>query len=112
MIEDPGSASDKKDDLAVPNWPKYSDPLAQRAEIDKELKQVKKQADGYKKSSEEAEAQMKKGAGSKDKSSEFEQKQKEIDLQHKATVNKIKSEIWGDRLNFLQKMIKLSDESK
>lgn len=55
---------------------------------------------------------MKKGAGSKDKSSEFEQKQKEIDLQHKATVNKIKSEIWGDRLNFLQKMIKLSDESK
>lgn len=38
MIEDTGSASDKKDDLAVPNWPKYSDPLAQRAEIDKELK--------------------------------------------------------------------------
>lgn len=44
--------------------------------------------------------------------SDFEQKQKEIELQHKATVNKIKSEIWGDRLNFLQKMINLSDESK
>lgn len=29
--------SDKKDDLAVPNWPKYSDPVSQRAEIDKEL---------------------------------------------------------------------------
>lgn len=33
--------SDKKDDLAVPNWPKYSDPVSQRAEIDKELNQVK-----------------------------------------------------------------------
>lgn len=43
---------------------------------------------------------------------EFEQKQKEIDAQHKATVNKIKSEIWGDRLVFLQKMIKLADEGK
>jgi len=27
-------------------------------------------------------------------------------------VNKIKAEIWGDRLNFLQKMVKLADESK
>lgn len=44
--------------------------------------------------------------------SDFEQKQKEIDLQHKATVSKIKSEIWGDRLAFLQKMIKLADEGK
>lgn len=35
-----------------------------------------------------------------------------MDLKHKATVNKIKSEIWGDRLSFLQKMVKLSDESK
>jgi len=46
--------------LAVPNWPKYTDPLTQRADIDKELKQVKKQADEFKKSGEEAEAQMKK----------------------------------------------------
>jgi hypothetical protein len=52
-----------------------------------------------------------KTSSSKEKS-EFEKKQKELDLQHKATVNKIKSEIWGDRLNFLQKMIKLSDENK
>ena len=44
--------------------------------------------------------------------SDFEQKQKEIDLQHKQTVSKIKSEIWGDRLAFLQKMIKLADEGK
>lgn len=43
---------------------------------------------------------------------DFEQKQKEIDLEHKSTVNKIKSEIWGDRLAFLQKMIKLADEGK
>lgn len=34
VIEDLG---DKKNDLAVPNWPKYSDPLTQRAEIEKEL---------------------------------------------------------------------------
>jgi len=33
-------------------------------------------------------------------------------LEHKSTVNKIKSEIWGDRLAFLQKMIKLADEGK
>lgn len=41
VIEDVGGA-DKKDDLAVPNWAKYSDPLAQRADIEKELNQVKK----------------------------------------------------------------------
>lgn len=44
--------------------------------------------------------------------SDFESKQKEIELEHKSTVNKIKSEIWGDRLAFLQKMIKLADEGK
>ena len=38
---------------------------------------------------------------SKKEKTEFEQKQKQIDLQHKATVNKIKSDIWGDRFNFL-----------
>lgn len=53
------TSGDKKGDLAVPNWPKYSDPLAQRAEIDKELKQVKKQADDFKKNSDEAETAMK-----------------------------------------------------
>ena len=37
MIEEMGN----KDDLAVPNWPKYQDPVGQRAEIDKELKTVK-----------------------------------------------------------------------
>ena len=89
----------KKDDLAVPNWPKYSDPLTQRAEIEKELKQVKKQEDEFKKNSEEAEKLMK--DTSKKEKTEFEQKQKQIDLQHKVTVNKIKSDIWGDRFNFL-----------
>jgi hypothetical protein len=53
------TSGDKKGDLAVLNWPKYSDPLAQRAEIDKELKQVKKQADDFKKNSDEAETAMK-----------------------------------------------------
>lgn len=42
MVEDKSQTieeiSDKKDDLAVPNWPKYSDPVSQRAEIEKELK--------------------------------------------------------------------------
>ena len=42
----------------------------------------------------------------------FEQKQKEIDLEHKSTVSKIKAEIWGDRYSFLQKMIKLADEGQ
>lgn len=60
VIEEESTPADKKDDLAVPNWPKYTDPLTQRADIDKELKQVKKQADEFKKSGEEAEAQMKK----------------------------------------------------
>jgi len=107
------SATEKKekDDLAVPNWPKYSDPVAQRAEIEKELKSVQKQTEVFKKTSEEAEAQIKNSTG-KSNLNEFEQKQKEIDLQHKATVNKIKSEIWTDRLNFLQKIIKLQEESK
>lgn len=43
---------------------------------------------------------------------DFDQKQKEIELQHKSTVSKIKSEIWGDRLAFLQKMVKLAEEGK
>jgi hypothetical protein len=68
MIEE--VATDKKDDLAVPNWPKYSDPVGQRAEIDKELAKVKKQADGFKKSSDEADAEMKKST--KGKGTEFE----------------------------------------
>lgn len=53
-------STDKKDDLAVPNWPKYTDPVGQRAEIDKELTKVKKQADDFKKSSDEAESEMNK----------------------------------------------------
>ena len=66
--------TDKKDDLAVPNWPKYSDPLSQRAEIDKELKQVKKQFEDFKKNSEEAENLLKQSGQSKGKMTEFEQK--------------------------------------
>lgn len=40
VIEDESANSEKKEkeDLAVPNWPKYQDPVGQRAEIDKELK--------------------------------------------------------------------------
>lgn len=107
-IEEMGA--DKKDDLAVPNWPKYQDPVGQRAEIDKELKSVRMQTDEFKKTNEDAESQMKK-IGQTGKN-DFDQKQKEIELQHKATVSKIKSEIWGDRLAFLQKMVKLAEEGK
>jgi hypothetical protein len=104
------STGESKDDLAVPAWPKYQDPVGQRAEIEKEIKKVKKQAEDFKKSSEEADTELKK---KNDKSgSEIEQKQKEIDLQHKSTVNKIKGDIYTDRLSFLQKMIKLADEGK
>lgn len=110
VIEEINDKKDK-DDLAVPNWPKYEDPISQRGEIDKELKKVKKQAKDYLSSSEKAEEELKESS-SGGNSSDFQQKQKEIDLQHKATVNKIKSEIWGDRISFLQKIIKLSDESK
>lgn len=57
VIEDVSATEKKeKDDLAVPNWPKYSDPVAQRAEIEKELKSVQKQTEVFKKTSEEAEA--------------------------------------------------------
>lgn len=113
VIEDASNGDKKdKDDLAVPNWPKYQDPVGQRAEIDKELAKVKQQTEQFKKNSDEAEALIKSGSASAKTGTEFEQKQKEVDVQHKATVNKIKSEIWGDRLAFLQKMIKLSDENK
>ena len=47
----------------MPNWPKYSDPVAQRAEIEKEVKSVQKQAEIFKKANEEAEAQIKNSAG-------------------------------------------------
>lgn len=118
MVEDKSqvieevSEKKEKDDLAVPNWPKYQDPVGQRAEIDKELNKVQKQANDFKKSSEAAEAQLKSTESKSGKSDDFAQKQKEIDLQHKSTVNKIKSEIWGDRISFLQKIINLSEESK
>lgn len=48
MVEDKSqvieevSEKKEKDDLAVPNWPKYQDPVGQRAEIDKELNKVQK----------------------------------------------------------------------
>lgn len=54
---------------------------------------------------------MKKGYQGTPKS-EYEKKQREIELQHKATVSKIKSEIYGDRLVFLQKMNKLIEENE
>ena len=44
--------------------------------------------------------------------SEFQGKQKEIELQHQITVNKIKGEIWTDRQSFLQKIIKLEENHK
>ena len=40
VLEEGDSDKKDKDDLAVPNWPKYSDPVSQRADIDKELKKV------------------------------------------------------------------------
>merc|ERR1712224_447892 len=51
------STGESKDDLAVPAWPKYQDPVGQRAEIEKEIKKVKKQAEDFKKSSEEADTE-------------------------------------------------------
>jgi hypothetical protein len=36
-------AEDKSEDLSVPKWPKYTDPASQQAEIQAELKDVKKQ---------------------------------------------------------------------
>jgi len=46
VIEDASNGDKKdKDDLAVPNWPKYQDPVGQRAEIDKELAKVKQQTE-------------------------------------------------------------------
>ena len=38
LIEEVAGDKNEKNDLAVPNWPKYSEPVGQRAEIDKELK--------------------------------------------------------------------------
>lgn len=41
---------------------------------------------------------------------EFQKKQREIDLQHNITVSKIKSDIFMDRQQFLEKLIKVEDE--
>lgn len=60
VIEEDTVTDSKKDDLAVPNWPKYQDPMAQKAEIEKEMKQVKKQTEEFKKSGDDADSQLKK----------------------------------------------------
>ena len=48
VIEEEDTSDAKKDstkeqdDLSVPKWPKYSDPVAQKADIEKEMVEVKK----------------------------------------------------------------------
>jgi len=42
---------------------------------------------------------------------DFEKKQKEVDLTHGSSVTKIKREIYDDRQNFLQKLISLQSET-
>lgn len=44
--------------------------------------------------------------------SQLEKKQQEIDWQHRSTVNRIKSEIWSDRVSFLQKVLSLAQEEE
>ena len=43
--------------------------------------------------------------------SEFEKKQKEIDLQHNLTVNEIKFEIFNDRESFLKKIMSMNADT-
>lgn len=42
---------------------------------------------------------------------DFEKKQKEVDLTHGSSVTKIKREIFEDRKNFLEKLISMQSES-
>jgi hypothetical protein len=35
-----------------------------------------------------------------------------LTAQHRATVSRIKSEIWSDRVSFLQKVLMLADEEE
>lgn len=44
--------------------------------------------------------------------SQLEKKEQEIDWQHRSTVNRIKSEIWSDRVSFLQKVLTLAEEDE
>ena len=40
---------DSQDDLAVPKWPKYENPVSQKSEIETELYQIKKTSAHWKK---------------------------------------------------------------
>jgi len=40
---------DSQDDLAVPKWPNYENPVTQKSEIESELAQIKKTSSHWKK---------------------------------------------------------------
>lgn len=95
-------------DIAVPKWPKYDSPSHQKQEISQELKEVQEEANKWKtmydKSSKSEQENNTQGL------TEFQKKQREIDLQHNITVSKIKADIFIDRQQFLEKLIKVDEE--
>lgn len=81
----------------------------QSAEIQQELTEVSAEAlkwkNMYEKSSSDEKKQNNNGL------TEFQKKQLEIDLQHNITVSKIKSDIYLDRKQFLENLIKIDEEA-
>ena len=83
-------------DLQVPEWPHYDDPISQKDDIKKELAEVTKQVDKWQSLFQEAQKQEN-DTDNFVGLTEFEKKQKEVDLTHGSSVTKIKREIFEDR---------------
>lgn len=96
-------------DLSVPKWPRYDEPSLEKAQIEKELKEVSSEATKWKSLYDKTQQNQKQMAT--EGLSDFQKKQKEIDLQHNETVSKIKFDIYVDRQQFLEKLVKIEDET-
>ena len=92
---------DSQDDMAVPKWPNYENPVTQKSEIESELAQIKKTSSHWKKLYDDA-LKTQKDKKRFEAVSETKKKQKEIELSHNIQVDKIKYDIYNDRQTFLQ----------
>lgn len=99
-----------QDELAVPQWPKYENPVTQKSQIEAEFAQVKKTAAHWKQLYVDAQKTFK-DEKRFEGLAETKKKQKDIDLQHNITVDKIKMDIWNDRVQFLQQILDLNEDS-
>ena len=88
-------------DMSMPKWPTYESPVLQKMAILSELEEVKKTRVNYDMSEQEdLKHQLPMTEGP-----DIQNKQASIDASHKLQVDKIKSGIYADRQNFLEKML-------